>query len=875
MKKLMSLLDALFRRRKLDAEMSEEMRLHLERRTKENVASGMSPEEARYAALRKFGGVEQAKEVARDGRGWMWLDHFGRDLRHGWRMMRKAPLLSGVIVLSLGIGIGVNAVVFSWIRGIVLRPLPGVTDASRFFLVEPKAENGSYPGVSWLEFRDLRERLPAFRELLAHRMAPLNLGEAGREERVYSQFVSGNYFSALGLRPALGRFLRPDETAQPGGAPVVVISHSFWQTRLAGAPEALGQTLRLNDCLLTVVGVAPEGFQGTVTGLNFDLWVPATMTPVLMNGSRELDARDARGFSVMGMLRPETTVSRAQTELDAAMRELAATHPATNAAMRAEVLPFWRAPRGAPRLLFGALAALQGFTLLVLLVVCANAANLLLARATTRRREIGVRLAIGARPGQILRLMLMESLVLGLLAAGLGALLAAWGTDALRAVPLPGQFPFKFQADLEAGGLALTVLLSLGCAVLFGLAPAVQAARMDSQLALRASAQAPGRNRTRRTLVAVEVALALLVLMVAGIFLRNFLETRTSDTGFKPEGVLLAAYDLGGGGYDRTAGLALVDDLLRRLRAVPGVEAAAVASWVPLDFHGMPQGEFKLDGRVRSDGGRDRALTYAVTPGYLGLMGIPLAAGRDFDPLGDAAHGPQAIVNEEFVRRFLDGATALGRRIEGRNATYEIVGIARNALYENFGEPPKPLMYFSLRDRFSSTGQIHLRTRGPEAALAPNLRRLVREINPAVALYDVRTLNEHVEKNLFFRRIPARLFAGLGPLILLLAAIGIYAVVAYAVAQRTVEIGVRLALGASTRRVVGEIVRDSMRGVLLGAVPAWLVAVIVMLHIRGGVLSAPILIGVPAVLLAVAGIASWLPARRAAKVDPMVALRAE
>ena len=855
--------------------MSEEMRLHLEMQAERNVAEGMSAEEARFAARRAFGGVEQIKEQCREQRNWIWLDHLVRDVRHSSRVIFKAPFLSAVIVVSLGIGIGVNAVVFSWIRGVVLRPIPGVRDATQFLLVEPKTETGSYPGASWQEYRDLTERLPSFQELFAFRMVPLNFGEPGQEERVYSQFVSGNMFTALGMTPTKGRFLRSDEVNASGGAPVAVISHAFWMRHFAGVANVLGQTIRLNEHLITIVGVAPEGFQGTVTGLNFDLWIPATMTPVLMRDSQDLVSREARGFSMMGGLKSGRTVSRAQTELDAAMRELATSHPASNASVRGEILRYWQAPRGAPRFLFGALAALQGFTLLVLIAVCANAANLLLARATARRREIGVRLAIGARPWQVMRLMLTESVVLGMLAAVVGTFLAVWGSTALRAVPLPGGLPFKLQTDLDVGGLAFTLFLGLACSVAFGLVPAVQSARTDSQLALRASSPLSGRNRMRRVLVASQVGFALLVLVIAGLLLRSFLETRTADMGFKQEGVLLAAYDLTGSGYDGATGLSVIDELLGKVRAMPGVEAAAIANWIPLDFHGMPQTEFQLTGRVRTDGGHDRALTFNVTPGYFETMGIPLVEGRDFDPLTDTAHGPQVLVNEAFVRRYIGDGTALGRQLERRNRKYEIIGVVRDSLYETFGEPRKPLMYFSYRERFATYGQFHVRVRGAESALVPNLQRIIREVSPAMSVYDVRTLSEHVDKNLFFRRIPARMFSVLGPLILLLAAVGISAVVSYAVAQRTREIGVRLALGATGRRVVNEMVRESMRGVWLGIVPAWLLAVVVIMHLRGGTLNPVILVAVPALLLAVAWIASWLPARRAAKVDPMVALRCE
>jgi predicted permease len=576
----------------------------------------------------------------------------------------------------------------------------------------------------------------------------------------------------------------------------------------------------------------------------------------------------------MGRLREGVSLAEAQAELAAAMREFAMRYPDSNRGMQGEVLPFWRAPRGAARFLLGALALMQGIMLLVLVVVCANAANLLAARASVRWREIGVRLALGARPGQIARMLLAESLLLGAAASVVGAILAAWGVTALRAVPIPGALPIKFDTTLDLPGLALTVALALACALIFGLAPALRAAGTDSQLALRASAYPVEGRRGRGVLVSVEVALALLVLTVAALFVRSFLEAKISATGFTSEGVLLGAYEMTNSGYDATGGLAATDGLLHRLAAAPGVEGVAIASWVPLDFHAMPQTAFALEGSVRTDGGRDRALTYTVTPGYFAVMGIPVVAGQDFAALKDNQAPPQVIVNEAFVRRYVADGRAVGHKIE-RDGTFEIVGVVRDSLYETFGEPPKPMIYFSYRDRFRWRGQIHVRVRGPEAAMAPTLRRMVRDFDPAIAIYDVRSFDEHVDKNLFFRRIPARIFAVLGPLILLLAAIAIYAMVAYAVVQRTMEIGIRLALGATQRGVVRQMVGESLGAVLRGVAPAWCLGAIVMMHLRGGALNFVTLIGVPTGLIAVAALAAWLPARRAAKVDPMVALRCE
>jgi predicted permease len=868
---------ALFFRSRLDRDLDEELQAYVEESIARKLRAGIGAAEARRMALAELGGVQGVKDQVRAGRTGRSLDSALRDLRHAGRMIRRMPALSAVVILSLGVGIGVNTAVFSWIQAVVLHPLPGVPDASRFHLVETRAEGGTHPGVSWLEYLDLRERLHSFDALVAFRMVPLSLGEAGRTERVSAQIVSGNYFSGLGLRPALGRFLRAEEDAHAGGEPVVVLSHGFWQARFGGAPGALGRSLRLNDQNLTIVGVAPAGFQGTVLGLDFDLWVPATLAPVLFGGSRELEDRSQRGYTLLGSLPTHSARVSAQAELDAAMSELARLYPDTNAAVQGEVLPFWQALRGPQRMLARGLWILQALMLLLLLAVCGNTANLMLARASTRQREIGVRAALGASPGRILGLLLTENVVLAVLGAALGAAIAVWGTDALRAVPFSTSWPIRFQTRVDATSLAFAMLLGIACGLAFGLAPAIQLARVDPQHALRAGARAAGRSRMRNALMGTEVAVALVVLVVAAIFFRSVHDTRDTDPGFRRNGVLLAAYDLSGRGLDTAGTRTFATRLLDGLRALPDVEAAAIARSVPLDIHGLPVRAFTLEGRARTDGGSDQALTNTVTPGYFRTMGIPLLEGEDFAALSDVAAPPQAIVNQEFVRRYLPSAQPLGRRLETRGGTYAIVGVVRNSLSDSFGETPMPVLYLSYRDRPSVAGEIHLRARvGTELALVPAVRRIVRDIDPTLPVFDLRTLDEHVEKNLVLRRIPARMFVVLGPLLLVLAAIGIYAVVAHATAHRTTEIGVRLALGAGAGRVVAQIVGESLRVIAVGLVTGWIVVFVVALHAAPrGTLDAPLLLGVPALLLAVAALACWVPARRATRVDPMVALRHE
>jgi putative ABC transport system permease protein len=798
------------------------------------------------------------------------------DIRQALRSLRKMPLLAAVVVVSLGAGIGVNTTVFSWVQAMVLHPLPGVPDASRFHAIEPRAETGTFPGGSWLEFRDLQERLRSVADPLAFRMVAFNVGVPGQIERTYGLLVSGNYFSSLGLTPAFGRFLRPDEAARPGGEPVVVISHDYWQSRFAGSPAAIGQTLRVNDRMLTIIGVTPQRFQGTVLSLSFDLFVPATMAPTLLAGSRELEDRSLRGYTMLAKLQPNASREAAQAELSAAMQELARVYPTTNGTIQAQLLRFWDAPRGPQRMLASGLFLLQGILLLLLLTVCGNTANLMLARVSARQREIGVRFALGASRWQVMRLLLIESLMLGFAGALLGAAFAVWGTTALRAVPFIGAFPIKFQTSLDFVGLAFTMLLGVVCGLLFGAGPAIQLARVDPLMAIRTGVQTAARSRLRNGLMGLQVAMALVVLMAAGLFVRSFNETRDIDPGFRREGVLLGAYDLSNRNLDAAAARTFATRLLRRLKELPSVESAAIASSVPLDIHGLPLRAFSVEGRPRDDNNPDRALSNVVTPGYFETMGIPMVAGRDFADFEDSNTPPQAIVNQEFVRRFASGVEAIGRTVQTRGNTYAIAGVVRNSISESFGEPPTPVIYLSYRDRPSLAGEVHLRTRaGAETLLAPELQRIVRDLDPSLPVYDIRTLGDHIEKNLFLRRIPARMFVVLGPLLLVLAAIGIYAVVDFSVSRRTTEIGVRLALGATAGNVMSQIVSESMFVVASGAIAGWAVAFLVDLHLLRGVIYLSIFVGVPAVLMAVAAVACWVPARRATSVDPLIALRTE
>src|SRR5467141_3724976 len=750
----------LARRREQDERLREEIEEHIALQTAENLRAGLSAVEARRQAMLKFGGGEAMKQDYRAERGLVFIENLLGDLRNAGRTIRRMPGLAAVIIVSLAIGIGVNTTILSWIQMILLHPLPGVRGASNFLLVELRTETGGYPGASWLEYRALQTQVPALRDVVASQMVAFNVGEPGRTERTHGQLVSGNYFSALGLKRAIGRFIRPEEAERPGTEPVIVISYDYWQTRFGGAPRAVGQKLRVNDRDLIVIGVAPKEFQGTMLPLKFELWVPATLTPALLGGARDLEDRSARGFWLIGMLRPGATHAEAQAELSTAMRQLARDYPAASAGIGGEILAFWDAPRGPQRMLISGLAVLQGVMLLLLLAVCGNTANLMLARGSTRQREMAVRVALGAGHWRIVSLVLSENMLLALLGASLGAAIAVWGTTALRVAPMIGAFPLRFPTRVDEFTLAFAMLLGAACGLIFSAPPAVRLSQLDVQVGLLPSSNTPPRSRARKVLMGVEVGLALVVLMAAALFLERFRSARQTDPRFRPEGVLLAAYDLSGRNPAEASEREFAARLLERLRSLPDVEAAAIATNVPLDLHGIPARPFTVQGRVRSEAGQDRAISNTVTPGYFKVMAIPLLEGNDFAEMGDRAAPVQAIVNEEFVRRYLNGADAIGRRIQTRAGSFAIVGVARNSVYNAFGEPAQPAVYFSYRDLPAIQGEIHLRTRsGNETALTSEARAVLRDLDPMLPLYDVRTFSQHIERNLYLRRpraTPAR-----------------------------------------------------------------------------------------------------------------------
>lgn len=800
------------------------------------------------------------------------------DFRSALRTLLRAPGLSAVIILSVALGIGVNTTIFSFLGATVFHPIPGV----KADLITLQVNEGSRLSVaSWPEYHDIRERLAPLADVTAQGILALSADDGPRTQRIWTEVVSGNFFTTLGIRPVLGRFILPGEASSPGSAPVVVISHAFWQRRFGGSPDVLGQTIRLNNVALTVIGVSPPDFQGGVIALTFDAWIPATMSARLTSNPGQFSDRSYRAYAVDAVLRPGVTRAQVQRELELTAHSLTADFPDSNREITFRALPLWRGTQSG-EILLPVYTTLQVFAVLVLTVVSINTANLLLARATVRRREIGIRLAIGAGAGRIIRQLLTESVLLALAGTALGLLGAWWGVDAIKYLKMPTSIPVHIAPvfDFTAFGFALGV--GAFCGVLFGLAPALQLARLDVFPALRSGAGAlDGRHRFRDFLVGAEIAVALVVLILAALFYRSFHNAQAVNPGYDTDRVLLASVDLLSRGYTAERRTEFARDVQARLLAHPGIAAVALAGKPPLELHGLPKTVVQVDGAKLVSDAQARVIFCPTTPGYFASMGIPLVAGTDVAPLEQTGRPLDIVVNETAARLYWPGRSPLGHTLTLLGKTFTVAGVARDTKYESLGEVPHPVVWPTLRMGVMSAPGFYVRARqGDPLALLPAVRAIVREVDSDLAIYDGRTLAQHIDNNLAIQRVSASFLSALAPFALLLAAIGLYAVLAYAVAQRTREIGVRLTLGATPRGVVFQVMRDGLAVVALGGGAGWAIALTLGWYLRPKLIGIPfadpvIYAGVPAVLFSVAMVACWLPARRAAKVDPIVALRSE
>jgi predicted permease len=806
------------------------------------------------------------------------------DVRFALRQFARTPTLFVAIVVSIALGLAANASALAWLETFVRRPLPGVREQERFVALVSNSGGGN---ASLPDLRDFGAMSDTFSGALATMSTTACLTVDRQTHWLEAQIVSANFFELLGVTPLLGRTFHADEDQHPGGDAVAVISEQTWRQRFAAASDILGRTVDLNRRPFTIIGVVPTEFRGTINPLRTELWTPLSMIAEVRNQSRAfLTRRGDRGWHNLAKLAPGVALAQANAAVAAADARLALAHPDTNRDAHHRVVPLSRVPWGAQTILGPALVLLLAVALGVQLIVVANTGNLLLARALARRKEIAIRLAAGATRGRLIRQMLTESVLLALAGGALGAGLAWWSVGALVWL-LPPDLVARAQIafSLSPTTLALTGGLALATGLAFGLIPALQATQPDLTTALKDSghgtAGSGANRRWRSTLVVAEIGLATLLLVGAALCVDGLRRAQKIDVGFRTERVLVAPLQIGMNGYDAQTGLAFYRDLRARVAAHPDVEEAALASWLPLGLSGCKGYGITVEGHTWKPG-EDRTIEVAiVSPRYFSALRIPLVSGREFHAGDDARAPAVAIVNQRFAQKFWPGLDPLGRRFRAGGAWRTIVGVVPTGRYNRVDEAPRPFFYLPDQQGVPDLDLgLVVRTRGDPTAFAPTLRALVRAQDPGVDVLQVFTLANYASLALFPQVAATKLLTVLGAGALLLAMIGVYAVMAHAVGQRTREFGVRLALGAARadvlRLVLGQGLRLAAVGFGCGIAAALGAGRLLADFLYGASSLDPlILLGVPAVLGLTALLASWLPAWRASRVDPMIALRSD
>ena len=900
--KIRALWMRLFRAGQPREEIDAELESHLAMHTADGVRAGLSPEEARRQALIRLGGVDQTRQAYRERRTLPWIEETLQDVRFALRMMARNFGFTAVAITTLAIGIGATATAFTWIDAVLLQPLSGVKEPNRLATVETLTSDGDWVPNSYPDFIDFRDRLKLFDGIAVSHPSAFSVGKEDHSERVWGELVSGNFFSVLGVKAEAGRMFLPSEYGDvPGAYPVAVISDRYWRSHYGADPSIVGKTIRINQHELTIVGVAAPEFHGSIPVTSFDLWVPY-MEQATLNGVPLWMLRDRHDRNMLGIarLKPGVTFEQARLELKTLADRMAIADADVSEGMSATLLPLWKSPHGPQGLLVGPLRILMGVCILVLLIVCANVANLLLARATVREKEFSARLALGAGRGRITRQVLTESLMLTGCGAVLGLAAAPWMSHALGLLAPPSPMASLVSMDTRPNLaiVSFTAAVCIFAALAASAVPAMHIGKLNLSAKLNAGGRSGtagrARNRLRSSLVAGEVALALVALVGAGLFARSFQKTMHIDPGFDPNHVLLNQFYLSTNGYN----LAQRKEFLRRLEehmlGAPGVTNVAYSDGVPLGFEPSWWEELKIEGYAPRPNENMNVFRNVVSPGYLPLMHIPIVEGRNFTDQDNEDTPAVMIVNEAFVQRFFAGHSPIGKKVHGWDSWFRVVGVAKNSKYHYLGESTPAYFYVPFRQVYREDMNLtfYVRTQGDPENAFPSLRAQVRAIDPNVTAFDAVPLKEFIGASLYPQKIAASLMTVLGGLALLLAAVGLYSVMAYSVAQRTQEIGVRMALGARPadvlRMVVGQGLALTFAGLVAGAVLA-----IGMAHaiasveftnsgmganarlLGSGANDPMIYLAAAAFLCLVGAVAAYLPARRAAQVDPMESLRTE
>jgi putative ABC transport system permease protein len=816
------------------------------------------------------------------------MGRFIQDVRLGLRSLLKAPVFTAAVVLTLGLGIGANAAVFAIVNRLLLQALP-VRDPGNLYVLAVQHEGNEDPhNVSWLDYLDYRGQSGVFDDLAAYDFGFVGFSADNHAERITISYVTSNFFSMLGVPPGAGRVLQPGEGAAPGTDPVIVLGHAYWKKRFNGDASIVGRAVLVNGKPFTVAGIVPEWFQGPYALIEFDGYLPMSMKPA-DEYTTLTTKRDEHDLHVIGYLKPGVSQSTAQAAVSLLARQLEAQYPVTNKTVRARVIPERRArPEANSADKTPAVAAtflvLVG---LVLLVGCVNVINLILVRGTVRHRETAVRAALGASRSRLVREMLTESLILATLGGVAGAVIGKASASLIGRIPFPVDLPVHFDVifDWRVFGYIAAIAIASGIGV--GLLPALRSSRTDLNTSLREGGRGMSdggsRQRLRSVLVVSQVAVSLVLLVAAGLFVRSVRNARTMDLGFDPAHVLNVGIDVAQKGYDERRGRAFYDELLRRAESWPGVQSASLAYSVPLGYYSQ-NAYLEIDGQPRSQSSlRPFAPFNLVSPGYLQTMRPRLVAGR-FVTAQDDEHGrPVAVINQFMAHRFWPNQNPIGKRFRTtdlKNEWLEVVGVVKDAKVQWIFADPEPFFFVPIAQHYFSLRTLQLRTAGDPSALAPLVEREIRSMDPDIPLFDVTTMERTMEgPNGFFLLEMAALFGGgLGLLGLVLALVGVYGVVSYAASQRTQEIGVRMALGAGRSDIVRLVLGRGLLLVVAG-LGAGIAAALSVSRVMANLLfnvsaSDPITFGGVALLLgSMALAASYVPAWRATRIDPAIALR--
>ena len=815
-----------------------------------------------------------------------------RDVRFAARLLVKQPGFTAAAIVSLALGIGANSALFNMFNSLLWRPLPVASPDEIASIYTTRDEGTIYTGFSYPDYRDLRDQNDVFAGVAAHSPTLFALRSEGREDaRVYGELVTGNYFDVLGVRMQLGRSFRPEEDQTSGTHLVVVLGDRFWTRRFGADPEIVGKTITLNGQTFTVIGVAPREFNGTYA-IYFapDLYMPLlALGQVRPPSASDLEDRYVRFLRLNARLKPGVTIEEAQAAAATIAARLAQTYPDTNRGVQAKVLrEIDTRPEVEISSATNAIALIfLGLTSLVLLVACANVANLLLARAAARRREIAVRLAIGAGRGQLVRQLLVESLLLSLVAGGAGLALGAAASRLMATLSLPTDIPVVLEFHTDPRVVAFTFALSVIAAIAFGLVPALRSSRPNLVPALKGEEPAAGARRVTLTnvLVVAQVAVSLVLLVAAGLFVRSVGGARTIDPGFGVDRRVVLYFNAELQGYDRERARVFYDRLIERVRALPMVEAATLAQSVPLDYS-VNFDDVIIEGRETEPGRQSVQVMSAVAdPAYFETLGTRIVSGRAFSDRDTRQSGPVAIVNQTMAARYWPGRDPIGRRfrVEQPDAPWiEVVGVAADGKYRQLTEAPRPFFFRPIAQEFYFSRTLVVRTRGASdiAGAVAGVRREVQAIDPAMPIFDVKTMDQFMERAYLGPKLAALLVGPAGLLAVVIASVGLYGVMAYWVSRRMREMGIRIALGAKAGDVVGLVMRQGLTlagvGLALGLAGAVAAGRVVAFLLFGVSATDPIVLaGVPMALAVVAALASYVPARRALRADPLIALRAE